>query len=104
MDDYWILEGIIPKKASFGEWGQWFEDKNNSRKVNKTQLGNVVISTVFLGLNHNFSGIGAPILFETLVFGGAFDQSMERYRTWAEAEAGHEEMVMKVVYSQTPQN
>lgn len=53
------------------------------------------ISTVFLGIDHNFGGREGdpPIVFETLVFGGPLDDWMRRYATWAEAEAGHEETV-----------
>jgi hypothetical protein len=53
------------------------------------------VSTVFLGLDHRFSGVGRPIVFETLVFGGPFDGAGERYCTWAEAEAGHAKYVDK---------
>lgn len=104
MDGYWLLKGKTPVPASSKEWAQWFDKNYSSRRINKTLLGNIVISTVFLGLNHRFSGDGPPILFETLVFGGEFDQSMERYCTWAEAETGHQEMVNKIVGSIAPKN
>jgi hypothetical protein len=55
----------------------------------------VLISTVFLGLNHRF-GEGSPLLFETMVFGGKLDEAQERYSTYEEAEKGHEKMVNKV--------
>jgi hypothetical protein len=45
-------------------------------------------STVFIGLDHNW-GEGPPLVFETMIFGGEFDQYQYRYSTWAEAEAGH---------------
>jgi hypothetical protein len=38
----------------------------------------------------------SPALFETLVFGGPLSQEMDRYSTWAEAEAGHRAMVERV--------
>lgn len=53
------------------------------------------VSTVFLALDHRFSGDGPPIVFETMVFGGPFDQEQERYCTWVEAEAGHARWVEK---------
>lgn len=46
--------------------------------------GDVEVSTVFLVLDPQF-GPGPPLLFETLVFGGEFDEEMERYSTWKEA-------------------
>jgi hypothetical protein len=53
------------------------------------------VSTVWLGINHNF-GVGPPIIFETMVFPSKDDFSqldMDRYATLAEAEAGHIAMV-----------
>jgi len=50
---------------------------------------------VFLGLNHSF-GEGPPLLFETMVFGGALDQEQARYTTWEQAEAGHKQMLARV--------
>ena len=32
---------------------------------------------------------GAPLLFETMVFGGGLADSEWRYATWEEAEEGH---------------
>lgn len=104
MDQYWILKGKTPFPVSLKEWAQWFEENHKSRRINKTLLGNIVVSTVFLGLNHRFSGDGPPILFETMVFGGEFDQWLKRYCTWAEAETGHQEMINKIVGSIAPQN
>ena len=56
----------------------------------------IEVSTIFMGLDHNFSNEGPPILFETMVFGGALDQEQARYATWEEAEAGHKAMVEMV--------
>lgn len=94
MTDKYILDGHKPVAIDdLLEWGKWFETAN--RTVSKTKINDVEISTVFLGLNHNF-GEGVPILFETMVFGGKLDQEMERYATWEEAEEGHERWVIKV--------
>lgn len=54
------------------------------------------VSTVFLGLDHNFSGHGPPLLFETMCFGGVCDGAQQRYATWHEAEQGHEAIVQRV--------
>lgn len=55
------------------------------------------VSTVWLGLDHAH-GHGAPILFETMVFGeGSWaDQDCQRYSTDLEARIGHTEMVTLV--------
>ena len=84
---YYILEGKIPKPIDdILEWGRQFETAD--RRVANTQLGNARVSTVFLGLDHSFGG-GTPILFETMIFGGKYNDYQERYTTWEEAEAGH---------------
>lgn len=94
---WWKLDGIRPVPDETN--GGWKFDERNNRNctVGNTKINeDVFVSTVFLGLNHNFSGHGVPILFETLVFGGPLDGHMERYKTWGDAEQGHQKMVDKV--------
>lgn len=55
--------------------------------VAKTYVGTVFVSTVFLGVDHAWSG--RPMLFETMIFGGKHDEECWRYSTWQEAEDGH---------------
>ena len=73
-------------------WGAWFETAD--RKIARTEVGGLVVSTVFLGLDHAFGG-GPPLLFETMVFDGE-EEETERYHTYDEAVEGHEKMVEKV--------
>ena len=63
-------------------------------RVGLNTLHGVTVSTVFLGLNHNHSEHGGPILFETMIFGGPLDQHQTRYETYAEAEQGHADMCL----------
>lgn len=77
------------------EWGAWISKPENKR-VLRTDIGDVFVSTVFLGIDHAF-GEGAPVLFETMIFGGEHDQYQERYCTWDEAEKGHQEAVNLVL-------
>lgn len=68
----------------------------DNKRVAKTDLPNGYwVSTVFLGIDHNLTGRGGPVLFETMVFlqGSYADLECLRYRTWHEAERGHEEAV-----------
>lgn len=91
MGEYYILDGHEVRKCeNVIEWGEWFEKAD--RKVAKTLIGDVCISTVFLGLNHRI-GDGPPQIFETMVFGGEKAEEMSRYSTWEEAEKGHGVMV-----------
>ena len=93
MGNYYILNKKEAVSANATEWAQWFEEAD--RRVADEMVGDVRISTVFLGLNHQW-GDGPPLLFETMVFGGKFDEDQWRYSTWEEAEKGHTETVEKV--------
>lgn len=70
------------------KWAVWFE--THERHVAQEVIGDVRVSTVFLGLDHNFGDDETPILFETMIFGGEHDQYQERFATWDEAMVGHQ--------------
>lgn len=55
----------------------------------------VRVSTVWLGIDHNFWHEGPPVMFETMVFAIDSDQSlaMWRYATERDARKGHNQMV-----------
>jgi hypothetical protein len=74
-------------------WARWF-GQCESRHVADDQIGDVRISTVFIGLDHRY-GDGPPLIFETLIFGGDLDGHMWRYSTWDDAEIGHRMAVKK---------
>lgn len=93
MTGKYILEGKKAVPADLMTWAAWFEKAD--RRVAFTTIGFSSVSTVFLGLDHQW-GDGPPLLFETLVTGGPMSDDMERYSTWQEAEAGHREIVERV--------
>lgn len=97
MSDKYILDGHEPKPVDLMTWARWFESNRDTRHVAVTDHPLGKVSTVFLGLDHSFGARGAPLLFETMVFGGAMDGEMDRYATWDEAEAGHAAMVARVL-------
>jgi len=86
MSNTFILDGHKVVPTDLDTWSRWFQRAN--RKVASDHIGDILISTVFLGLDHSY-GSGPPLLFETMIFGGPHDQYQERYTTWEEAEAGH---------------
>lgn len=56
--------------------------------VGGEEVARVRISTVFLGLDHNW-GSGRPLLFETMIFGGPLNEQCWRTATWNEAQLAH---------------
>lgn len=100
MIEHMVLDGehnVVP--VGLLEWARWFETAD--RHVNRTQVGEADVSTVFLGIDHSFGG-KAPLWFETMVFGGPHDQATFRYTTWAQAEAGHARVVAALEAGQEP--
>lgn len=106
---YYILDGNDVRLADLCAWAEWFEHSPKDRLISLTLvdprtadtkpfggLGDIKVSTVFLGIDHNYTETGPPILFETMVFGGLLDQEQERYATMAEALSGHAAMVERV--------
>lgn len=101
----YILEGknVVQTEDTLA-WAKWMEEAD--RRVARTELKNgLVVSTVFLGIDHSFSSKGEPILFETMVFNNKGKDKngfihdwldyQERYHTWDEAENGHKIAVAK---------
>lgn len=83
----WLASSISPGGAA-------------QRRVDYTVLmyddHKIVVSTVFLSLNHNFGEEGPPILWETCVMGAA-DDYMQRYTSREDAERGHDLVLTRVM-------
>jgi hypothetical protein len=93
---YYVLVGRTPIAVDLLTWAKSFE-MLEKRIVAKDSVGNdsAEISTIFLGLDHNHFGGGPAILFESMIFGGPLDGERQRYATYAEAERGHAELVVR---------
>jgi hypothetical protein len=76
-------------------WGLWFENVRNrivaQDRDERPGAPDVMVSTVFLGLDHNFGGGGPPVLWETMILGGPLDGYQRRYSSRAAALEGHAE-------------
>lgn len=71
-------------------WGRWFERNDDKRRFGYTDINaQVYVSTVFLGMDHSFTGGGDPVLWETMIFGSEHDGYQERYTSREAAEQGH---------------
>jgi hypothetical protein len=99
-NSHFVLMGklAVPEPDLF-KWAAWYETAN--RHVAHTKVGKVLVSTVFLGLDHSF-GRGLPLLFETMIFqakDGKRDWHGEecwRCETWEQAEKQHKDAVAMV--------
>ncbi len=70
------------------DWARWLEHADRHVGLDHLDDG-VVVSTVFIGLDHRFDDDGPPLIFETMIFNGALDGEGQRYSTWDDAEIGH---------------
>ena len=85
-------KGVYPEPDVL-KWARWFNTAN--RTIKRTTLSDgVVISTVFLGINHGTDE--TPLFFETMVFGGKHDGDMYRYSLYVEAEMNHDAIVKQL--------
>jgi hypothetical protein len=69
------------------------KDHVTNKRLAHSNVGFLRVSTIFMGLDHRH-GLGAPLIFETLVFPHAewLEVFGERYSTYEQAMAGHAAM------------
>lgn len=100
MTDTYILgdDGKTPIPVHFLTWASWFEHAN--RCLGGSDIGGQNVSTVFLGLDHNFARKGPPILWETMIFGRWWGRGeyQERHASWDAAVAGHERAMRRALW------
>ncbi len=97
MNMYYILdEGGNPVSATVEQWGYWLEDAGILRMVDFTQIGEIEISTVFVGLNPHPTSDQKPKLYETAISGGLLDGHSWKYSTKQDAIDGHRQALREV--------
>lgn len=89
---YYDKQGKEIKETA--EWTRLFGDKDY-KTIGHDTIGKYRVSTVWLGLDHQF-GEGKPLIFETMVFGGN-NEMQKRYATEEEAQDGHFKTVEIVI-------
>lgn len=83
-----------PVPSTITEYVEWKEQNEERRIVKQEYIGDIFISTMFLGFNHSFIDNETPILWETMIFGGEHDQSyQERYTSHKDALEGHKKAI-----------
>jgi hypothetical protein len=96
QDDHWGRSMYYDRQGRPITLAQWCEKLEHPQY--KRVLGTMLdqggwVSTVWLGLNHEYFG-GPPLIFETIWFGsdGEINEQV-RYTTEAQAKAGHWDVV-----------
>jgi hypothetical protein len=78
------------------EAAKWLDDNDHRRIVKRDEIGDILISTVFLGLDHSWTPGGNPVLWETMIFGGEHDHYQDRYTSHEDAIEGHKKALKLV--------
>lgn len=90
----------VVKAASIDDWVAMKMDFENRCRVARDQVGEIDVSTVFLGTDMNHMRVLRPELptmcFETMIFGPDRSDVEDRYSTWEEAAAGHQAVVERL--------
>lgn len=76
-------------------WAHWYEQAvdSDTLAVSKTHISDVTVSTIFLALDKRLGCPGAPILWETMIFGGEHDERTWRYTSRGAAQLHHAQIV-----------
>jgi hypothetical protein len=98
MGDNYILDsdGKTPIRAARGE-----TESAERRRVAKDSLGEATVSTVFLGIDHQWED-GPPVLWETMIFGGPLNDYQVRYTSYNDAVEGHQVAVRLATEAAVP--
>lgn len=86
---WYILKKGKPVKAKSVKHYHYWSHYSKYNCVKQEHVGDVFVSTVFLGLDHSLRG-KIPVLWETMIFGGEHDQYQERYTSHKDALKGHQ--------------
>lgn len=113
-DGKYILdeEGNVKEENDLLKWAKWFEENNAQRRVANTEVGEYVVSTVFLAMDYSFQDGAPPVLWETMVFKKepeeteifgrsvkvrpTVDDYFERYTSKEDAVVGHERIIQQI--------
>lgn len=100
MRDFYILadQHRPISEPDLMEWAKWMAEHEAEHTLALTEIGDVRISTIFLGVACWPTELhpDSPILWETMVFGGLHDRDVVRYASHDEAIAGHAAVVAMV--------
>lgn len=93
---YFLNEDHTYKPCSFQEWGQQVQrlTEQNKKHVAYDVINGYRVSTIWLGIDHDWLNDGPPLLFETMIFlPNDQEEYCDRYTTWEQAVEGHQEAI-----------
>lgn len=109
---YKFIDGKVIPEPNLFKWAEWFEEAHKKEKtlIKRTIIENIRISSIFLGLDHDFARVARPLpenyqplIFETMIFDDNkkskiedLNNFQERYRTIEETIKRHNELVETV--------
>ena len=81
--DQWGMNMVMLRKTGQHAVGQTYINADGF-------VAPIFISTVFLGLNHNWRENGPPLIYETMIFNFGSEEYQRRYTDRWEAHCGHQ--------------
>jgi len=95
---YYILDDKNkPVEVDIEEYSKWISEAPCRKIIGRTRLEDSLISTVFMGLDHSYGDGQKHVLWETMIFGGKYDEYQERYCSHEKAIRNHEYIVRKII-------
>ena len=82
----------LGKEIDMERYGRLMQETPDYKIVKQTERYGILVSTVWLGMNHAFRPMSPILIFETMIFSDGSSQVFdyqERYTTEAQALEGH---------------
>jgi hypothetical protein len=98
---YYLNDDHTTRPCDVVEWAEQLTHMmiTNNKNLKEDTVNGKWISTIWLGIDHNYLG-GLPLIFETMVFNDGdlhLDEYCDRYSTWDEAIEGHQKAIQWVL-------
>lgn len=95
---YLLDENKEPVPATMEEVMIKRENDLDLRQVGYAEINGVRVSTIFLGMDHGWrhEPNHVPVLWETMIFNGEYDDYQERYTSHQDALEGHQKALLLI--------
>lgn len=89
------------RRIRMEEWQDLCGDRDYIR-IGLDRIGQNLVSTVWVGLDHGWGQARRPIIFETMIIEGPHNGFQQRYSTEDAARCGHMEVVEAILEGSAP--